>query len=376
MSLWRAFLSLSDAKIRALPPSKNQRIHFDETLPGFGVRVSQKGTKTFTLIMGTERKRVSLGRYPLITLAEARQKALGILRDRELGIAAPAPSPPFLDVYQEYMATRDALRPNTRRADVYMLRPFLTLGKQKIADITFRQLDEILKDIKAPISRLHAFSNIRNLFRFAFKRGYIDKNPLDRLTAPKANPPRERVLTDDELRRVLLTARATGHPYGNIVELCVRLGQRRHQIANLRREWVDFEHRTISWPAEAMKGRKRHTIPFGEGALPLLDSYSFAGFSFAHRRFKTDCGVDFGLHDLRRTLATRWQEMGVRIEVTERYLSHSAVTGGLVGIYQRAVFLEPMKAAVQQWEDYLQALLSNTETTNGAELPGLHRERA
>jgi hypothetical protein len=47
------------------------------------VRVSAGGAKTFVLMVGPERKRVTLGRYPLISLAEARRKAQSILRDRE-----------------------------------------------------------------------------------------------------------------------------------------------------------------------------------------------------------------------------------------------------------------------------------------------------
>ena len=64
------------------------------------------------------------------------------------------------------------------------------------------------------------------------------------------------------------------------------------------------------------------------------------------------------LHDLRRTMATRWQEMGIDIITTERMLSHRVVTGGLVGVYQRYDFVREMRAAVERWEQFLSGLLN------------------
>src|SRR5262245_17973793 len=79
-------MRFSDASLRALPtPVCGQKLYTDDSLPGFGLRVSTK-TKTFVLTYGAERTRVSLGRYPLMSLADARRKAQTILRDRELGV--------------------------------------------------------------------------------------------------------------------------------------------------------------------------------------------------------------------------------------------------------------------------------------------------
>jgi integrase len=93
----------------------------------------------------------------------------------------------------------------------------------------------------------------------------------------------------------------------------------------------------------------------------------FVGWSYHKARFDRECKVtDFRLHDLRRTLATRWQEVGIEIAATEKYLSHSAVTGGLIGIYQRSAYLEQMRAAVLLWEAKLQALLSDAKIADRA----------
>ena len=66
---------LTDLSIKALKPTGKQVTHWDENLAGFGVRVSQKGTKTFVVMVGKERKLISLGRYPHLSLKTARTEA-------------------------------------------------------------------------------------------------------------------------------------------------------------------------------------------------------------------------------------------------------------------------------------------------------------
>ena len=54
--------TLTDVAVRALkPPFEGQVTYFDKSLPGFGVRVSQGGTKTYTVVYGANRRRTSLG---------------------------------------------------------------------------------------------------------------------------------------------------------------------------------------------------------------------------------------------------------------------------------------------------------------------------
>ena len=70
-------------------PQKGQKIYTDDTLRGFGCRVSQGGTRTFVLQHGANRQLVSIGRYPIITLSEARTQAKRILAEKVLGRHQP-----------------------------------------------------------------------------------------------------------------------------------------------------------------------------------------------------------------------------------------------------------------------------------------------
>jgi integrase len=385
-------MRLTDLTVQKLPaPERGQKLYTDDTLPGFGIRVSQGGSRSFVVILGAERRRITIGRYPIVSLAKARERARTILAERQLGIVEK-PSPIFKVVQEEYLLQRDdKLRSSTRQADGYLFKPFDGFSQKKMADISAENIEDIIKGLDAPSTRHHAFLRVKGLFAYAVKRGYIDRSPVDRLDCPPVEDPRERVLTSNELRKVIVTARQYPHAYGTIVELCAITGQRRMQIGALREQYVDFDAGTITWPPQLMKTARRHVIPLSDLTRALLSDITpnedgfyfpsrvnspFVGWSYHKARFDSMHKVsDFRLHDLRRTLATHWQEMGVEIATTEKYLSHSLITGGLVGIYQRSAYLEQMRAAVRLWEDWVQALLSNTESNN-AKFPGLRHERA
>jgi integrase len=375
-------MRLTDRTIAALPsPERGQKLYTDDALPGFGVRVG-KG-RTFVLTVGTDRRRITIGRYipGVFGLAQARQKAKTILAQRHLGLEKPA-SPRFEQVHEEFLTARESkLRAASYRKDMYRLRAFASLARKRIAEITPEEVQEIIDSFAAPSMRHEVLVRFTLLMRFAEKHRYVQNWPLDILEGHRKRIARERVLTDEELRTVLHTARMWrlgGHHFGTIVELLIYTGQRRQQIGSLDRSYVDFEEGTIAWPPELMKAGRRHTIPMGQMVREVLEPLRANGlyfpnkygepFTFAgayDRAFRADCGFsDWVLHDLRRTMATRWQEMDIDITTTEKMLSHSAITGGLVGVYQKATYLKQMRAAVQRWELYVQALLLISEGTN------------
>jgi hypothetical protein len=164
-------------------PQSGQKLYGDDTLPGFGVRVSFGGSKTFVLTVGTERQRITIGRYPIVTLAQARDKARTILAERQLGIV-PKPSPLFGVVREEYLAQRDdRVRAATRQADKYLFKPFAALSQRKMADIDASEIERILNAMEAPTTRRHAFIRLQGFFRYAVRRGYMERSPMERLDA-------------------------------------------------------------------------------------------------------------------------------------------------------------------------------------------------
>ncbi len=104
---------LTDMQIRALPaPAKGQKIYLDDGLDGFGVRVSQGSTKTFVITYGEDRRRITIGRWPILQLAKAREKARDKLAEIQLG-GGHAPIP-FRKLKERFLEdVQGNIRPRT-----------------------------------------------------------------------------------------------------------------------------------------------------------------------------------------------------------------------------------------------------------------------
>jgi integrase len=91
----------------------------------------------------------------------------------------------------------------------------------------------------------------------------------------------------------------------------------------------------------------------------------FSGWSKAKGRLDAASDVrDWVLHDLRRTMATGLQRLGVRLEVVEAVLNHrSGSQAGIVGIYQRHDWAAEKRAALDSWAHHILAITSGAKTT-------------
>src|SRR5262249_43263494 len=160
------------------------------------------------------------------------------------------------------------------------------------------------------------------------------------------------VLSDPELTAIWHAAAAMPLPFGAIIKLLMLTGQRVQEVAGLR--WSELSADLSTWtiPAARTKNNVPHVVPLSQPAGQILRSLPhtgddlalpgrargpFNGFSKAKDRLNEAVGFcNWVLHDLRRTLATGLQRLGVRLEVTEAVLNHVGHSrGGIVGIYQR-----------------------------------------
>jgi integrase len=378
-------LNLSDLAIKNLkPPARGQRTYLDATLPGFGLRVSQGGTKTFTLMHGEDRRLITIGRYPILTLAKARQRAKELLAEQTLGIAQTVPTLRFDEAFALFKQTHTSQknRERTAKETERLIEKHLIpkLGRRGVSDITTHDVMQLVdKLLPTPGTAIHVFWAARLMFRWAEKRRLISRSPLDGVDAPGTIEARERTLTDDELATVLRTAATTGLSIGRIVQLLILTGQRRGEIAALRWSWIDEEARTITIPGDFVKNGRTHIVPFGEMTAAVLASVpktgellfparghtdrAFNGWSKSGLAFNRSCGIEhFQLHDLRRSAASGLQRCGVRLETIEKLLNHiSGSFAGIVSVYQRHDFLPEMRDAIERWEAHLDQLVSHSE---------------
>jgi hypothetical protein len=90
------------------------------------------------------------------------------------------------------------------------------------------------------------------------------------------------------------------------------------------------------------------------------------------RRLDKASGViGWTLHDIRRSVATGLQRLGVRLEVTEAVLNHvGGSRAGIVGVYQRHEYAEEKRAALERWADHVDGLIHG-RTSNVVNLSAL-----
>lgn len=366
--------SLTDQQIKNLrSPERGQKTYYDKALPGFGVRVSQGGTKTFVVVYGLNRQRRSIGRYPEMSLAEARARAKGI--QSEFALESPLehikPEISYQDARRMFLEDSET-RNKPRTVGEYrrlLHRHFGFNGPLDEIDrhAILRRLDKLKG---TPAEQQHAFVAIRTLMNWCWKRGYIEASPVPPLTFKQR--PRDRVLSDDELVSIWRHAGAIGYPFGSIVQLLILTGQRRGEIVNLRRSWIGKD--TIIFPAAFVKNSREHALPLTESVrhivdkLPetadllfpsrLSDAKPFDGFSRAKRNFDRDILVSpYTLHDLRRTFSSNLARLGTPIHVTEKLLNHiSGTVSGISAVYNRYSYLDEMRAAMQRHDDFLAEL--------------------
>jgi integrase len=368
-------MRLTDISIRSLKtPPQGAVVFPDDLLSGFGVRVSEGGTKSFVLTHGPRRRRETIGRVGVISLAEARAEAKLRLAKYTLGKDKPK-TISWTAAKDEYLAERKPkLRPRTYQSYSYFLNRIFRYGTTKLTDITPYDLsDSLAKLDHGPVSQRYAFGTIRAFMRWAHRKHYLDRNPMERMQSPHPYVPRERVLTCDELARVWKAA--GDDTFGKIVKLLILTGQRRGEISQLKAGMIGAD--TITLPAALCKNKRAHTFPLGELARTFLhpelppDEYFFKGrgrttpfdgWSKCKPKLEASAEVaDWTLHDLRRTFASSLAAQGVAIPVVERLLNHiSGSFGGIVGVYQRYDYLPEMRDAIEKWERFLLKLVSVT----------------
>jgi integrase len=332
----------TDLKIQSLQEGQ----FWDAKLPAFGIRVG-KNTKTF--ILKKDNRRIKLGRYPAITLQEARRKAMALKAasaqggtDITLGEA--------IDLF--YATHCRTYRPSSLYQTQHLLRKLEPLYGKKIGAVTTHDLFAIIDRQKRVAANL-TFGAARTFFRFCARRRLIEKSPLQDLGKPHKVQSRARVLNDDELGRVWRAAENMGQ-FGVIVQLCIVSGQRRGELSSVRPEWIAGN--TLTIPANSTKNNRQHSIPCGKLTLERLSKCPFSLRSWSKPKLALDklSGVkDWTLHDLRRTYRSNLGRIGVRPDLAERLVNHVSSRSAMQTVYDRWSYLPEMREAVERYEQWL-----------------------
>ncbi|MEQ1718962.1 MAG: tyrosine-type recombinase/integrase [Hyphomicrobium sp.] len=391
-------IALTDLAIRGLAPERGNRAEiWDSKVPGLGIRVSGHGTRTWVLMyrFGGRKRRLGLGRYPVVSLADARKRAHDILNqvahghDPEPATTSTKMGPLNFTIVAERFVVEHCQRHNrasTARETERMLRSrFLPIWSGRLVlDISKAEVRESVAAIAragTPSEANHALAVISKFFNWCVDEDLIPASPCERLRKPAPVVSRERALSDVELRAVWRACDDLQGPFVPITRLLILTAQRRGEVTGMRWPELDFATNVWTIPGERTKNHRAHMVPLSPAAVAVIqgilrthdefvfpavrsDTTTFSGFSKLKRRLDELSSVaDFTLHDLRRSAATGMARLGVSPHVVERVLNHvSGTFAGVAGTYNRFGYLPEMRDALDIWASHINRLTANSAT--------------
>ena len=281
-------IKLTKSVIDDLKASAADRVYWDQTLRGFGLKVTPAGRKVFIVMYRTTDSRkllrkYTLGPYGVLTLFSARAAAQKILLARLDGqdpAAAKQASRRRTEglTIEETIARykTEYLEPRAVGGETIRVLQRIMLTQWKGRQITDIRRADIRDCIEAIIQRgaiamaARAFTVVRAFFNWCVGRGLIENSPCVGLMPAPAGRPRDRVLSDNELATVLRTAIELPGQYGPIVMMLALTGQRRSEVAEMRWEELDLERGIWTIPAKRTKNRRAHAVHLTPPMLSLL----------------------------------------------------------------------------------------------------------
>lgn len=225
------------------------------------------------------------------------------------------------------------------------------------------------------------YSCLSKLFSWLVANRLVTTNPCKGLARPSAPPPRDRILSDAEIRSFWNACEQLGTPFGPLFQILLILGARRDEVSRMTYRELTTDGMLWKLDGSRTKNRRPHSIPLPPHArerianVPRIrgaDQYVFStngrtpvsGFSKAKSKLDREMRKTlqdlpaWRVHDLRRTAATGMARAGVDLHVIERALNHvSGSFGGIVSVYQRHRYEDEVKAALEAWENLVLSIV-------------------
>jgi integrase len=395
-------MHFTDRSLKALksPPRPKQVDYFDESLPGFGLRVSYNGRKSWVVLYRCNgvKGRLTLGRFDVVPLADAREQARDALKaaahghDPAIKKHRNRESPTFKQLVDRYIEEYAKPRKRTWQKDRRLLNNNLVpaLGRHKAHLITRADLRIEFNKVKnrpAPVEANRTFEVARRLFNWAIEEEVLTENPIFKLAKPADEVPRERTLIADELQtfwRILDTATPIVR---GVLRLMLLSAQRRNEVSRMR--WADLDRRDGWWniPAELTKTKRPYRVPLTAAMLTIVQEleklsldpewvFPRAGgggpvpetnVTRPFRKLIKDAGLaHFMPHDLLHTVTSHMTAMGISqfdVSKIRHHTSHDA--NAITSRYDHYSYDREKRAALDAWGARLEEIIGiRAEYTN------------
>jgi integrase len=379
-------------------PATGQVMLWDSQVTGLGVRILPSGSRTFWFMYrptggrSVNSRMVKINTFPTITLADARKAA------RAHAGAVARGQNPAQEIAENKRRSSDTLRAlladdgtyerslkhhhivNRKQALSSLRRGLPRLMGREVSDLTRADFVAAITAIEGE-GRPGAAQDLRKFARvfleWCVESGRIAANPLaglrrrkrSRVERLKAAANGGRALSDDEVRNVWASAGKFGS-FGALVRLALLTGLRRGELAQLERARDLLADRIIVQPEHAKSGAQ-HEVPLtaamraviaavpvttGKLVFPsVITGGRIKGWTKLVAKLQRDSGVDFRLHDLRRTARTLMSRLGVAEDIAELAIGH--VRTDLVARYNKDQAWEGRSDAFARVSDHVAALI-------------------
>lgn len=354
-------------------------ILWDDKLSGFGVR-ARGGSKRYIFKYRFEGKQrwFTIGEHgPKLSCEVARRRAKALSGDLAEGREPGKPDRGGMTVAQAVDEFVAAHCHNLRTADEYewLIRHHVVehWQERKLASIAQEDVVKLLNTVqkKDKTKRIRITNRVRSALMRFFKWAksealYKSSNPVADTEARKGLKARERVLTDGEIAAVWNAS--TEQPFGTIVRLLLLTAQRRSEVGGMHWGEIDLEEGMWTIPKERHKSARGHRVPLTATAVALIQKTpqvgealfairapGFNGWGGAKRELDRESGTSgWTLHDIRRTVATKMEDLGVFPHAIAAVLGHSkAAVHGVTARYTHSKLEPEKREALEKWEKRL-----------------------
>lgn len=377
-----------------------------ENARGLVLHVMPTGSATwyahYDVVEGKKRQRrkFKLGRYDEVALVDAVAAAEDVRSEVRRGYdpadikRASREAITFAELAEQRLSHGKALRPSTVRDYRHLLSADIlrAIGDLPAGSVTRQKVIDLLDQITARGATRRADTAraiISSVYSFALDRGLVSDNPVRGLKNRHNYQPRDVVLAADEIRTVWQAIdggeAAMSEPIRQIVKLALLTGQRRAEIAGLRKIDLNLSGSRPSFlvTQERAKNANTHSVPLSEQARSILlvaitnapeDRFVFLSrpgqpilpgsvtkaFVRTRKKLESD-GIR--VHDLRRTVTSLMASYGVPRDVRERILNHGGKRKGSVteGTYTWYDYDAEKRAALQLWADALGCIVEGCD---------------
>jgi len=369
---------LTEQTIKKTRPGDSRIELWDAVVPNLQLRVSPAGGRTFHLryYKNGRRRAYKIGSFPEVSLRRAREKAREVL-----GEAATGGDPQeerrrenqgagtLGELASEYIEKHAKAKKKSWAEDERMLqRDVLPRWKHRQLDeIDRREISFLLDRIverNAPVQANRVRSLLSKMFNFGIGRGLLEINPVLHVERPAKELPRQRVLSEDELRTIWRTLEGYNPIVAATYKLRLLTAQRGVEVRAMR--WSNIEGNWWTIPAEVAKNSQQHRIPLSPETLEILaelrpltgrsdwvlESPTRPGIPVgklqkANARLRAASGIDFRPHDLRRTAASLMTGAGTSRLVVSKILNHAE--RGVTAVYDRYGYDKEKREALLAW---------------------------